>query len=457
MRVRSLRFHVAWIFLAAVGLVFFLSGGCNGLRKAKFTARAYLRGDGDYDELEANRAGHAPAERTAEALPGYWTDFRGPGRRGVYDETAIRLDWPDEGLPLLWRQPVGPGYGSFTVAEGLAFTLEQRRANEAVTAYDLATGAEVWIHGYAARFDETLSGEGPRATPVYADGSVYNLGTTGELRCLDASNGELRWRRDVLAEEGAQNLKYGLASSPLVVGDVVIAQGARSVRAYERATGEPRWSAFDERMAYASPALARLCGREQLVVFTAERICGLDASSGSILWSHPWKVTYGLSCSQPVFVDERRILLSAGYGIGAALVELERDGDTFTARRVWKNARLKNRFNSSVLHEGHVYGLDEGRLVCLEAATGNRLWKGGRYGYGQVLLTAGHLVISSEDGELALVRATPETYEELARFDGIDGMTCNLPALAHGFLLLRNHEEMACFDARPPGLPGGAR
>ena len=224
---------------------------------------------------------------------------------------------------------------------------------------------------------------------------------------------------------------------------------ARCVHAFDLDTGEPRWSTLEDRGAYATPVLTRLADREQLVVATASRVVGLDPTRGELLWEYPWSVQGGLAISQPVVVAPDRLLLSGGYGAGSVLVELEcSDGDC-SAEPVWRSTRLKAKFNSAVLHGEHVYGLDEGTLVCLEVATGKRLWKGGRFGYGQLLAAGEHLIVIGESGELALVRATPEGYEEEVRLPVLDGTTWNVPALADGRLLVRNAAEMACFDLRP--------
>ncbi|MEM7310281.1 MAG: PQQ-binding-like beta-propeller repeat protein [Planctomycetota bacterium] len=433
------------------------------MRTARFGIRAYLRPGPDYERLEEDRAARAEAgpgdevdlaSRAAAAPPPFWTDFWGPGRRGVYDERPILLDWPADGLRRLWRQPIGPGYGSFVVAEGLAFTLEQRRDEEAVVAYDPLTGREVWKHAYPARFEESMSGEGPRTTPIYSGGSVFSLGATGELLRLRAATGEVQWRRDVLLDSGAQALAYGFGSTPLVHGGTLIVCGAApepggcAVLAYDLATGEPVWRALDEAMAYASPIVYTLAGREQAIVFTATRVVALDPADGRQLWEHPWAVQYGLACSQPVRIDDEHLFVSSGYGMGASLLRISAAGDELTAERVWKHSRMKNRYSGSILYEGHLYGLDEGRIACLEPLTGKRLWKGPSFGYGQLILSEGHFVVLSEEGELVLVEASPEEYREKARFEAIEGLTLNVPALADGLIFVRNHDEMACFDLR---------
>ena len=381
-------------------------------------------------------------------LNAYWTDFRGPKRDGRYDEKQILTDWPSAGLPLLWKQPIGGGYASFVIAGGRAFTIEQRRQQEVVAAYDVETGREVWTNAWNAEFTEFMGGDGPRATPTWHEGRVYALGALGELRCLDATSGSRIWSRNILTENQSQNLQWGMSASPLVVDEkvIVLPGGAgRSVAAYHKRTGEAIWKALDDKQAYTSPMLVTLAGRRQILVVSARRAMGLSVEDGSLLWAYPWVTEYDINATQPIVVSDNRIFLSAGYGHGAAVVELARTENGFRARTIWKNKSMKNKFNSSVLYEGHIYGLDERILTCVSAETGQRAWKGGRYGYGQLLLANGHLIVLSEQGDVALVKATPERHVELARFSAISGKTWNNPAMDGGRLLVRNATEMACF------------
>jgi outer membrane protein assembly factor BamB len=203
---------------------------------------------------------------------------------------------------------------------------------------------------------------------------------------------------------------------------------------------------MDDKQAYTSPMLVTLAGQRQLLIVVARRIVGLKPEDGALLWEIPWQVQYDNAIAQPVLVGTNRFVMSAGYGGGAMLVEISRAGEGFLARQVWKNQNLKNKFNNSVFWNGFVYGLDEGILTCIDAATGRRQWKEGRYGYGQLLLASGHLVVLSGEGELVLVRASPEKHQELARFQAIQGKTWNHPAIANGRILVRNAVEMACFQ-----------
>ena len=385
----------------------------------------------------------------AHASRNYWTNFRGPNRDGRYDELQVLTQWPASGLVPVWKQPIGVGYASFVIADGRAHTIEQRRGQEVVTAYDVATGREIWKQGWNAEYSDS-TGDGPRATPTWDEGRIYALGATGELRCLDAKTGAVAWGRNILTENQASNLSWAMAASPLVVDDkvIVLPGGAngKSIVAYNKLTGAPVWKSQNDAQAYVSPMLVTLAGRRQVVVVSASRVMGLAPEDGSLLWSYVWDTDMGINASQPIVVDKNRLFISAGYGKGAALIEVSGGGKNFEARKLWENINMKNKFNSSVLHEGYIYGLDEGILVCLDVNTGERKWKGGRYGYGQVILASGHLIISSESGELALVKATPQQYTEVARFAALEGKTWNNPAIAGGRLLVRNANQMAAYN-----------
>lgn len=392
-----------------------------------------------------------PAEKPRAAVDAYWTDFRGPSRDGKYDQRAILTAWPQDGLRPVWKQPIGGGYASFAIADGRLFTIEHRFDKELVVSYDAETGRELWTRGAVAGNRGGID-DGPRATPTWQDGRLYALGVEGELYALDARTGAPVWQRNILTDNGASNLTYGMAGSPLVVDDKVIVQpggsNGRSIVAYHKDTGAPVWTALADRQAYTAPMLVTLGGVRQIVTVTAQRAVGLTVGDGTLLWEFPWTTDFDVNAAQPIVIGDNRLFLSAGYGHGAAVIELTRHTEGFTVNTVWQNNRMKNKFTSSVLHEGFIYGLDEAILACVNSSTGELQWKGGRYGYGQVVLASGHLIVLSEDGDLALVKATPASHQEVVRFSAIDGKTWNHPALADGRLFVRNGNEMAAFDLR---------
>jgi outer membrane protein assembly factor BamB len=196
--------------------------------------------------------------------------------------------------------------------------------------------------------------------------------------------------------------------------------------------------------------LVQLAGQQQLLVVTDHRAVGLQVQDGALLWTTPWIVKQkNRANAQPVILGTNRFMLSAGYGTGSQAVEISRTNSGFEAKPLWHNLWLKNKFTSSVFWQGFVYGLDEDMLVCLDAQTGERKWKDGRYGYGQVVVADGYLIVLGGDGQLALVKASPDRYQEVAHFQAIEGKTWNHPAMSGGKILLRNAVQMACFDLRP--------
>jgi outer membrane protein assembly factor BamB len=453
--------------LALIGVVLYFFGlrvvmdGGGGLH-LQFVRSA----DAQADAIDAHRSAQraaAPAPPPAavtttapasipDPASAPWPQFRGPDRDGRIG-AAINTDWPPSGLTPMWKQPIGGGYASFAVAGGRAYTIEQRRDEEVVAAYDVRTGRELWTQKWRARFTETMGGDGPRATPTWHDGRVYALGATGELAALDAATGRALWRTNILRDAGASNLQWGMAASPLIVGDTVVVlpggSNGRSIVAYDRVTGERRWSAQNDGQAYASPMSVVLAGTRQLLIVASSRIMGVTADRGELLWAYPWQTMSDINAAQPIIFLDDRLYISSGYGVGAAMLQVAKGDDgKFAVKELWRNTRMKNRFASAVLVNGHIYGFDESIFACIDAATGDLAWKGGRYGYGQVLAVGDHLIVLTEEGDLALLRATPERHDELARFPAISGKTWNHPALADGILLVRNATEMAAFNLR---------
>lgn len=389
-------------------------------------------------------------------LPGDYPEYRGRKRDGIVLGPELNQDWDTQPPRLLWKQPVGRGYSSFAIAGNLAVTLEQRRDDEAVVGYDTATGRERWIFRYPALFNEKMGGKGPRSTPTISDGEVFALGATGKLHCLDARTGRPKWDVDVLA--GNSNVQWGMSGSPLVFDDLVVvnpgvqATGAPggTLMAYDRASGTLRWTAGRAHAGYSSPMLATLAGRRQIVLFDGEGVSGYDpADKGKELWRYPWKETQeNINVAQPLVLENDRIFITSGYGVGCAMLQIKNDKDQWTVETLWRNRAMRCKFTSPVAYQDHLYGLDDGVLVCLEAASGKRKWRDGRYHHGQLLLTHGLLVILSEYGELVLVPANPDGHRELGRFAALQGNTWNLPALSAGRVFVRNDRDMASYDLR---------
>lgn len=393
------------------------------------------------------------------AEEGDWPGFRGPRRDGIVPAVTLRTDWATRPPKEVWRHPVGKAWSSFAVVGEFAFTQEQRDDHEAVVAYRLSDGQQVWAHLDKSKFNaaEPQGGPGPRATPQFDEGKLYTLGATGILNCLDARTGTLNWSTNILKDAGtdgalAANLEWGLAGSPLIAGDLVIVipggPNGKSVVAYNKVSGSKVWSAGGHPATYASPSIATLNGQSIVLAPLGDGLSGHSLKDGRQLWFFEWTNGPKVCGATPVACTDKSVLYGIGYGVGTVRMDVGLDGDNWSLSEKWRSNRLRPKFNDFILFEGNIYGLDDGTLTCLDVESGKIKWKSGRYGYGQILLVDNLLLIVGESGTVTLVPATPSKPEVLASFPALDELeiTWNQPVLVRGKLLVRNAREAACFD-----------
>ncbi|MCA1620910.1 MAG: PQQ-like beta-propeller repeat protein [Acidobacteria bacterium] len=393
------------------------------------------------DEPAAARPAPAAAETGAD-----WPGFRGPERDGVVRGVRIATDWSASPPVELWRRPVGPGWSSFAVRGDLFYTQEQRGEDELVTCYHKSDGKIVWTHRDAARFYESNGGAGPRGTPTLGgDGRVYTLGATGILNALDADDGSVVWSRNAAADTKTKVPGWGFSGSPLVIDDAVVIAAGGTLAAYDRATGEPRWVGPTVGCCYSSPHRATLGGVTQVVLMNGPGAVGVAPADGKVLWQH--QLPTGGRIVQPALTADGELLLAQGEGSDLYRVAVARGAGGWTVEERWSSYGLKPYFSDFVVHKGHAYGFDNGKIACIDLKDGGQKWDGGDYGSGQLVLLSDQdvLLVVSEKGSLALVGATPDRFAELARFPAIKGKTWNHPVLAGDVLLVRNAEEMAAF------------
>jgi outer membrane protein assembly factor BamB len=394
---------------------------------------------------------------TTNAPPAQIEDsgYLGTNRNGVVEGMKLDREWSTHPPQQLWRQPIGLGWSSFCISGGRAYTQEQRGDNELVVCYELTTGHVLWAHTNQARFSEALSGDGPRATPTLFGGRLYAFGGTGVLNCLDAGTGQLFWSRDVLKENSLPNLPFGKSTSPLIYDELVVVSGGMTngstLLAYHLENGSPAWRAGADKSSFSSPVLATLAGKRQIVSINAGSASGHDPATGDVLWNYVWPGDWP-KCTQPIILEPDRVFLSASFNAGCMLLQIgaAADGKLSVAEK-WKNRNMKSEFSNIVNREGFAYGLDDGILACIDLATGERKWKEGRYGHGQVLLINDLLLVQTEKGPVALVEATPACFRELAQIPALGAKTWNVPAVGGGCLLVRNDLEAACYKL--PVLP----
>jgi len=391
-------------------------------------------------------AAPAPSTVLAPAVPRAFPHFLGPHADLSIRGIRLQPDWETHPPALLWRQPVGPAWSGFVVSNGLAFTQEQDGDQESVCALDLLTGNRVWEQRHPGRYATTIAGEGPRSSPTLANGRLFTLGATGTLSAFSPTNGTLLWRVSLTELANSRVPEWGFASAPLVVSNqvIVLAGGPKPVRSFDVATGNPLWASGDAGSNYGSVSLVEIHGTPQLLFFGSRSINALDPADGRILWKHPFGTGMPL-VAHPILIPPNRIVVSAGYGVGAELIELSRTNATdWVTQSVWASKRLKAKFANPVRLGDALYGLDDGILAGIRLESGESLWKEGRWGHGQGLLIDDLHLLMAESGELVLLQPTPTGPNLRSRFPVFTAKTWNPIALAGDLLLVRNDREAAC-------------
>jgi len=473
-RHRPLRRTGVSLLLAAVGFGFsalLRNDGMNG----EYQLTLHWRWAPTAEErlLDRRTSASAPAKplpdagSTNPALANpEWPGFRGADRSGGQRGPLIATNWSERPPRQLWKVPVGPGWSSFAVAGNQLFTQEQRGPMESVVSYDSASGREIWSRGFETRLEDPMGGPGPRATPTLANGRLFVTGATGLFVCLNPTTCEVLWQRDLKEVAGRQPPMWGFSASPLVIESnaIVWAGGpdGKGLLAFDVDTGALRWSAATGDHSYASPQLSTVAGEDLVLMLTNDGLLAADPFTGAERLNYEWKFS-GYRALQPRVVGDQTVLLGTPMNAGTRAIRIAKGDNGLTVEELWTSLRLKPDFSDMVTYQGYLYGNDGGFLTCLDLNTGDRMWKDGRYGKGQMLLlqNVGLLLMAAEDGRVHLVRPDPTGHFEVDSFKALEGKTWNHPVVVNDRLYLRNSQEAAAFELplaiRPAERPIAAR
>jgi len=378
-----------------------------------------------------------------------WAQWRGPHRTGVSDETGLAPRWAEAGPAELWRRPLGEGFSAIVVDAGRLYTQFASGGDAFLVGLSAADGSELWRVRTGASFKDSY-GNGPRATPTLDNDVLYALGSSGDLVAVNAKDGAIVWKNNLRESFGAKAPRWGLSGSPLIEGDLLIVNtggdNGRSILAFDRKTGKLRWSARDEPAGYAAPIAMTLAGVRQILVFVGDKLVSLDPADGSTHWELGWKTDWGINASTPILLEGDRVFLSTGYERGAIMLGVRKQDDGLVAEELWRNREMRNKFSSSVLYGGMLYGFDEGTLKCVDPEDGTTRWRQRGLGHGSLLAADGMLIALSDRGKLVLADATPEGYVELGAIEAFKTKTWTVPTLAGGRLYLRDEKEIVALD-----------
>jgi outer membrane protein assembly factor BamB len=381
-----------------------------------------------------------------------WPGFRGADRDGRYLGPRVLTNWSAQAPQLLWKIHVGPGWSSFAVAGRMLFTQEQLGSREAVVCYDADSGKEIWKTEFEGRLEDPMGGPGPRATPTLANGALYVCGSTGVFLRLNPLTGEIVWKKELTGIAGNKAPMWGFSASPLVTGPLVIVYGGggdKGLLAFDAGTGDLRWSASCAGDSYGSAQLNKLLGEDSVVVLTKSGVTLLEPATGKARLDYEWKIQQ-FRALQPHVVGSDMILLPTPMNMGTRALRIKKNHGQYAAEELWTSRQFNPDFVDLVSYKGFAYGNPGGLLACIDLKTGERKWKGGRYGKGQILLleNSGLLLVLSEQGKVVLVAADPMEHREIASFQSLEGKTWNHPVLVNDRLYVRNSQEAAAYKIK---------
>lgn len=439
------------------------------------------------------------AAKPAAAAGSDWPCFLGPTGDSKSSERGILTQWPAAGPPLVWQLPLGTGYCMPVISNGKLFQFDRDGDQARLRCLEPASGKELWKFQYESAFEDLYGYDnGPRSSPVCDEDRVYILGAEGILHCLSATDGKPIWKVDTAAEFGVIQNFFGVGSTPVIEGDLLIAQiggsppESRSVPpgrldqvvgngsgivAFDKRTGKVRYKATDELASYASPTLATIDGRRWAFVFARGGLVGFDPANGKVDFQFPWRATIleSVNASNPVVVGDL-VFISETYGPGGALLRVKPG----SAEVVWSDEKrrrdkaMQTHWNTSVYHEGYLYGssgrhTENAELRCVELKTGKVMWSQPDLTRASLLYVDGHFVCLSEDGTLRLLRATPDKYDPVAETvlvqqagpDAFGLRPARLlrypawaaPILSHGLLYVRGADRLVCLELIPGSGP----
>ena len=383
------------------------------------------------------------------AIAADWPQWRGPDLNGISKETAWSTEFPDGEPKIAWRAKVGTGFSSVSVVGGRLFTIGNEDGKETVWCLDASTGDVIWEHRYDCPLDPKYFEGGPTSTPTVADGVVYSLSRRGHLMALDVADGEVKWMKNIAEENEMPMPSWGFSGSPLVLGSSLLLNiGARGM-AVDRESGDVIWKSEDDEAGYSTVVPMKHGAKLAAIVGCQKSWTAIDPKSGEELWSQRWLTRYGVNAADPI-VSGNQILISSGYGKGAALLNWSEGEDE--PEIVWQNKELRTQMNPAVLIDGHLFGTDgdagnKNPLKCLELATGKVKWGVDNIGTGGVTAADGKLIVLSARGELIIALASPEKFAPISRAQVLGGKCWTVPVLANARIFCRNAAgDLVCVD-----------
>ena len=380
------------------------------------------------------------------------TRWRGDSGNGIYNESDLLKSWPIGGPEELWSfEQLGKGHSSVAVSQGNLYTAGLVDQTGMLYKFDL-DGNLVWKKAYGPDFFESFPGT--RGTPVLVGEKIYLQSGLGTLYCFHKSDGAVLWSKDLFKDFDGSNIRWGMNETPVIDGDVIYATPGgkqNNIIALNRHTGKLIWSsrAKGELSAYCTPLLFEHNGRKILVTHTASHLVGLDAASGTLLWSQKQPNEYSVHANTPVYY-EGAIFYFSGYGQGGGLLRLSQDGSSVTQE--WFSKKLDSRMGGAVLLDGYLYtsGDYAREWRCIAWESGEEMYVSSELGKGVVIYADGMLYCYSDQGELALAEADPSGFKVVSKTKVTKGSEQHWahPVIHEGVLYLRHGSALIAYKIK---------
>lgn len=371
-----------------------------------------------------------------------WPNFRGPTHDGISKETGWTAEWPAAGPKVLWKAKVGMGFSAVTVASGKAYTQGNTKDEDTIFCFDANNGTSVWKHSYAAPLDPKYYEGGTSATPTVDGDRVYTISKRGIVHCLGAADGKVIWTKNLQEELGAKIPDWGFAGSFFIEGDLAILNIGTAGTALDKKTGKVVWTSGTEESGYSTPFPYDAGGERAVMLAIKQDVIAVKIKDGKELWRFPWKTQYDVNAANPI-LSGSKVFISSGYNRGGGVFDISKNPPA----KVWENKNMRNHMASSVLWQGHLYGVDENQLRCVVFDTGEVKWTDKVSGKGSLILADGKLIVLTERGELIVANPSPEGFKPISRAQVVGGKCWAAPTLANGKIYVRTGPgDVVCVD-----------
>ncbi len=374
-----------------------------------------------------------------------WPYYRGLNHDGISKETDLNIN----NLEKLWQVNVNIGFSGITILDNKLFTMGNKNDQDIVYCLDATNGKIIWTYSYDCKLDPNMYEGGPNATPTIFKNKVYTLSKEGHIFCLDNATGKVLWSHNAMVEFNTKPPSWGFSSSPTIVGDNVIYNIGSKGLALNKDNGKVVWSSSGKSAGYASATPYNNQGQVGILMFTGNELKSINPNNGEEHWSYPWKTSYNVNAAAPI-VFNTHVFISSGYNEGCTVLDISQS----KAKELWINKELRNQFNSSILTKGKIYGIDgnsgrRNKFVCLNSINGKVFWSQKDFGFGSLILADKKLFVLRENGELVIIEARRDKYNELAKKKILNARCWTVPTVCNQKLYARDASgTLVCLDLK---------